>query len=319
MARIRTIKPEFWTSDQVVECSIPARLLFIGIWNFCDDGGNHPYTPKTIKMQVFPGDDFTTQDIESMLAELMANKLIVRYTADGKQYLHVTGWKHQMIKKAAYKYPVFTASYAKSTPPVPHQYPTSTPPVPHCHPPEGNGRDVERNGMEVEGKGRDARAREIADDCLEVMDEEMNLEVPNPDQIKIPVGIHSTPGPAELRPWDEMTVEQCLAQLRGDAQFMESIERMYRIDRSIIPEWMDSYQLWKQARDGPIARLNDVRKHFLNWLRGRDLTKPATIFKDESKPTTKQKNGSGAQHSGFDLLIDELDDLIQDSLRDNPI
>jgi len=151
MARIRTIKPEFWTSDQVVECSIPARLLFIGIWNFCDDGGNHPYTPKTIKMQVFPGDDFTTQDIESMLAELMANKLIVRYTADGKQYLHVTGWKHQMIKKAAYKYPVFTASYAKSTPPVPHQYPTSTPLPPPGR--EWKGCRKEWNGSRREGKG----------------------------------------------------------------------------------------------------------------------------------------------------------------------
>ena len=42
MARIRTIKPEFWTSEQVVDCSPTARLLFIGLWNFCDDGGVHP-------------------------------------------------------------------------------------------------------------------------------------------------------------------------------------------------------------------------------------------------------------------------------------
>ena len=30
-----------WTSEQIVECSPIARLLFIGMWNFCDDGGNH--------------------------------------------------------------------------------------------------------------------------------------------------------------------------------------------------------------------------------------------------------------------------------------
>ena len=41
MARIRSIKPEFWTAEQVMECSPMARLLFIGMWNFCDDGGNH--------------------------------------------------------------------------------------------------------------------------------------------------------------------------------------------------------------------------------------------------------------------------------------
>ena len=32
MARIRTVKPEFWTDEKVVECSIPARLLFIGLF-----------------------------------------------------------------------------------------------------------------------------------------------------------------------------------------------------------------------------------------------------------------------------------------------
>ncbi len=44
MARIRSIKTEFWTAEQVMECSPIARLLFIGMWNFCDDGGNHPAT-----------------------------------------------------------------------------------------------------------------------------------------------------------------------------------------------------------------------------------------------------------------------------------
>lgn len=37
MPRIRTIKPEYWTSEQVLDLSIPARLAFIGLWNFCDD------------------------------------------------------------------------------------------------------------------------------------------------------------------------------------------------------------------------------------------------------------------------------------------
>jgi hypothetical protein len=40
MARIRTIKPEFWTDEKVVECSFEARLMFIGMFNFADDKGN---------------------------------------------------------------------------------------------------------------------------------------------------------------------------------------------------------------------------------------------------------------------------------------
>ena len=60
MARIRTVKPEFWTSEQIVECDPVARLLFIGMWNFADDHGVLPYAPMTFKIQVFPGSAFDT-------------------------------------------------------------------------------------------------------------------------------------------------------------------------------------------------------------------------------------------------------------------
>ena len=86
MARIRTIKPEFWTSEQIVECSPIARLLFIGMWNFCDDGGNHPASHKTLKMQIFPGDDISISQIESIVCELLRAGLISEYTANGRQY-----------------------------------------------------------------------------------------------------------------------------------------------------------------------------------------------------------------------------------------
>lgn len=105
MARIRTIKPEFWTSEQVMECAPLTRLLFIGIWNFCDDAGNHPASAKTIKALVFPGDDIVSADVQSMLDELSSNGLITLYEANGKTYLHVLGWKHQKIDKPTIKYP----------------------------------------------------------------------------------------------------------------------------------------------------------------------------------------------------------------------
>ncbi|MCS5946284.1 hypothetical protein LNP25_19480 [Klebsiella variicola subsp. variicola] len=53
MARIRTVKPEFWTDEKVVECSIPARLLFIGLFNFANDMGCLERSPKRLKMQIF--------------------------------------------------------------------------------------------------------------------------------------------------------------------------------------------------------------------------------------------------------------------------
>lgn len=105
MARIRTIKPEFWSDEQIMECSPLARLMFIGIWNFCDDGGNHPLSEKTIKALVFPGDDIDSATIRRMLVELSSNALVRFYESDGKTYLNVKGWRHQKIDKPTIKHP----------------------------------------------------------------------------------------------------------------------------------------------------------------------------------------------------------------------
>lgn len=119
MARIRTIKPEFWSSEQVMECQPLARLLFIGIWNFCDDGGNHPDSEKTIKARVFPGDEISSSSIRRMLDELSSNGLLSFYEHSGKRYLHVSGWEHQRIDKPTFKYPEFVQSLVvSSSPPV---------------------------------------------------------------------------------------------------------------------------------------------------------------------------------------------------------
>lgn len=106
MARIRTVKPEFWTSEQIAECSPSTRLLFIGMWTFCDDHGIHPASLKTIKMEVFPSDDIPTDEIACMIRELESNGLIRTYTVDNKDYWLVLGWKHQKIDKPTYRHPL---------------------------------------------------------------------------------------------------------------------------------------------------------------------------------------------------------------------
>lgn len=105
MARIRTVKPEFWSSEQVMACRPLTRLLFIGLWNFCDDGGNHPLAPRTIKALVFPGDGISAEEVGDLLSELQSAGLTQTYQADGKHYLHVLGWRHQKIEKKSFKYP----------------------------------------------------------------------------------------------------------------------------------------------------------------------------------------------------------------------
>jgi hypothetical protein len=97
MARIRTIKPEYWTDEKIVECSIPARLLFVGMLNFADDKGCMERSPKRIKMQVFPAD---TIDCEPLIMELITHGLLTEYSVNGCHYLQIPGFlKHQKINR----------------------------------------------------------------------------------------------------------------------------------------------------------------------------------------------------------------------------
>lgn len=107
MARIRTIKPEFWTSEQVMELSLVARLAFVGMWNFCDDGGVHPASPKTLKAEVFPSDDITSAEIAAAVQEMIEQGLVIEYVGadDGRAYWAVTGWYHQKVDQPTRKYP----------------------------------------------------------------------------------------------------------------------------------------------------------------------------------------------------------------------
>lgn len=107
MARIRTVKPELWTSEQFVECSPNARLLFIGLFNFVDDSGIHPLKPMRIKMQIFPADGFDKAAMDAMLWELADAGLIDVYEVEGAEYLIITGFaKHQRIDQPTYKHPL---------------------------------------------------------------------------------------------------------------------------------------------------------------------------------------------------------------------
>jgi hypothetical protein len=99
MARIRSIKPEFWTSEQVMGLNPVTRLLFIGMWNFADDFGRMPFAPGTIKAQVMPMDNVSIQDVRGMIMELDSAGLILIYSAEGREYIEVTGWSHQKIDK----------------------------------------------------------------------------------------------------------------------------------------------------------------------------------------------------------------------------
>lgn len=127
MSRIRSIKPDFWTSEQVMECSPMARLAFIGMWNFCDDYGVHPGSTKTLKAQVFPSDDLSAHQISGLISELISQGLLREFQAQGKIWWLVTGWHHQKIDRPSKsKYPSPTETCDETPPPNGNESSTNT-------------------------------------------------------------------------------------------------------------------------------------------------------------------------------------------------
>lgn len=76
MARIRTIKPEFFTSEDIVSLSPFARLLYIALWCEADREGRMVWKPLTFKIRYFPVDDV---DIQELCIELIDKGLIELY------------------------------------------------------------------------------------------------------------------------------------------------------------------------------------------------------------------------------------------------
>ena len=101
MARIRTIKPEFWTDKKIIRLSRDARLFFIGLWNFADDNGVLEADPLQLKAWIFPVDpDIGIEEIEKFLAELEKLELIKIYEINGTSYIWIKNFsKHQKIDR----------------------------------------------------------------------------------------------------------------------------------------------------------------------------------------------------------------------------
>ncbi len=76
MARIRTIKPEFFTSEDIVSLSPLARLLYIALWCESDKDGRMVWKPRTFKMRYLPADDC---QIEALCQELIGSGLVILY------------------------------------------------------------------------------------------------------------------------------------------------------------------------------------------------------------------------------------------------
>lgn len=158
MARIRSIKPEFWTDEKVCSLARPVRLTFLGIISaMADDEGRLKGDPRLVKAAVYPlDDDVDAATVRSHLEDLASARLIQRYRVNGEDYIQVVNWKkHQRIDKP-------TASRLPAPPP--DAGPTPPRPFVEASAKPRRGLDTERSGADGSGEeeirsGTDGRAR----------------------------------------------------------------------------------------------------------------------------------------------------------------
>lgn len=116
MARIRTIKPEFFRDEdlQDVESKHPGcypMLVYAGLWGHCDKNGTFPWQPRQLKLDILP---FIPFSMEQALEVLEAAGFIKKYEALGKQWGLIKCFlKHQRISGGEAtdpaKYPAYQA------------------------------------------------------------------------------------------------------------------------------------------------------------------------------------------------------------------
>jgi hypothetical protein len=97
MARIRTIKPEFWGDEKLGPLSPITRLVFLALVSLADDAGRLLDSEKALDGQIFP---HTSDTCRGSLDELSSIGRIQRgTTASGQRVIQVTNWHHQKIDK----------------------------------------------------------------------------------------------------------------------------------------------------------------------------------------------------------------------------
>lgn len=100
MARIRTIKPEFFRHEAIQDLEIDNQgsyvmLVYAALWGHCDSNGVFEYRPRQLKLDILPFLDFKMQDT---LQLLVSAGFIKKYEVNGKEYGFIKSFcEHQRL------------------------------------------------------------------------------------------------------------------------------------------------------------------------------------------------------------------------------
>lgn len=227
MARIRSIKPEFFTSDDIVSMTPLARLFYIALWCEADREGRMEWKPRTFKLRYLPAE---TCSVEDLTAELTDRGLIVLYSVGEKEYADIpTFTEHQVINNREVE-SVIPTRHAR----VPHASSTRAPRVKV----DASTRAPRVKAEGKEGKGREGR--EGNDAC------------------------HGTPSaPEGAPPTISAEFQEFIRSERPDldaATVFKNFVEHYPVEKQTDAKWRKWVRLEfsaPQARDSPKADISD--------------------------------------------------------------
>lgn len=101
MARIRTVKPDFFADEKISNLKRDVRLLFIGLWVFSDDYGTVRSNPVWIKSNVFPYDEeLRVNDVKTWLDALVKARMLEPFEYNREGFYNIRTFSaHQRVEK----------------------------------------------------------------------------------------------------------------------------------------------------------------------------------------------------------------------------
>jgi hypothetical protein len=162
MARMRSLKPEFWADEDLADLPRDARLLYMGLWNLADEHARLRGDARYVKGQLFPYDDDLDPDaVERLLKPLADSGKVVRYTIAGRSYMFLpTLSKHQRLEPE--RVPSRLPAPPSATPSTPSSEPRADEPAPDANTSGPHAKDHALSMLHVAGSMEQQHARERA-------------------------------------------------------------------------------------------------------------------------------------------------------------
>lgn len=283
MARIRTVKPEFFKHYELFaaekESKLPLRLGFQGLWICADKEGRFKWRPSALKLDILPYDEC---DFDDVLIELAIGGFIVKYIAAGKEYGFIPSFRdHQRITgsevtsesripdprsgitlEALRKHLGNTLDEKK----VPKGNITNSLPI-------GNTKETprKRQGNTLDDwKGREGKGKEI--------EGKGNV-------------FNQKPVSTDFNGLPEINL--------GTASQLIKITQKVEISTDDLNGLWEIFKIQNLTGEKFYQTENDVYSHFLNWIKGQKINKDGNQF----KTTTPAGNGKrGTSEARIDAL-----------------